>query len=62
MPKAKCFRTITFGATGEHYQAGNEYNIKEEILKSYPDCFERLEGSKDEDVEEDKTEATEENK
>ena len=62
MPKVKCFRGITFGATGEHYAPGNEYNIKEALLKSYPDCFERLKGSKDEDVEEDKTAATEENK
>ena len=62
MPRPMCFRSITFGATGEHYEAGNEYTIKADVLKKYPDCFEALEGSKDEAVEEDKVEAVEEDK
>lgn len=62
MAKVLCVKGVTFGATGETYEAGQEYSVKEATLKAYPDYFERLEAAKAEETEEDKSEATEEDK
>jgi hypothetical protein len=49
MAKVLCVKGVTFGATGETYEAGQEYSVKEATLKAYPDYFERLEAAKAED-------------
>jgi hypothetical protein len=41
MPKAKCVQNVTFGATGETYDAGQVYDVPAETLKRYPDYFEK---------------------
>ena len=42
MPKARCVQNVTFGATGEVYAAGEEYDVPAETLKKYPDYFEKM--------------------
>ena len=39
MPRAKCVQNVTFGATGEVYEAGENYDVPAAILKRYPDYF-----------------------
>ena len=56
MPKATCTQNVTFGATGEVYVAGEEYNVPATTLKRYPDYFKRASAPKNKQAE------TEENK
>jgi hypothetical protein len=42
MPKAKSLVNVTFGATGEVYELGQTYDVPAELLKKYPDYFEKL--------------------
>ena len=39
MPRAKCIQNVTFGATGEVYEAGKNYDVPAATLKRYPDYF-----------------------
>jgi hypothetical protein len=39
MPMAECVQNVTFGATGEVYESGKEYNVPATTLKRYPDYF-----------------------
>ena len=39
MPKATCVQNVTFGATGEVYESGEEYDVPAATLKRYPDYF-----------------------
>ena len=41
MPKATCIQNVTFGATGEVYVAGEEYNVPATTLKRYSEYFKR---------------------
>ena len=41
MPKATCVQNVTFGATGEVYEAGREYNVPATTLKRYSEYFKR---------------------
>ena len=41
MPNAKCTQNVTFGATGEVYEAGETYDVPAATLKRYPDYFEK---------------------
>jgi len=41
MSKAKCIQNVTFGATGEVYEAGETYDVPATTLKRYPDYFEK---------------------
>jgi hypothetical protein len=36
---AECVQNVTFGATGEVYESGKEYNVPATTLKRYPDYF-----------------------
>jgi hypothetical protein len=42
MAKVKSLVNVTFGATGEEYEMGCEYNVSAELLKKYPDYFEKM--------------------
>ena len=39
MPKATCVQNVTFGATGDVYVSGEEYDVPAATLKKYPDYF-----------------------
>ena len=39
MPRAKCVQNVTFGATGDVYEAGENYDVPAATLKRYPDYF-----------------------
>ena len=39
MPKATCIQNFTFGATGEAYESGVEYDVPAATLKANPDYF-----------------------
>jgi hypothetical protein len=39
MPKTTCIQNFTFGATGETYEAGVEYDVPTATLKANPDYF-----------------------
>ena len=41
MPKATCIQNVTFGATGEVYESGKEYNVPATTLKRYGDYFKK---------------------
>ena len=41
MPKATCTQNVTFGATGDTYVAGEEYNVPAATLKRYGEYFKR---------------------
>ena len=41
MPKATCVQNVTFGATGDVYVSGEEYDVPADTLKRYPDYFKR---------------------
>ena len=56
MPKATCIQNVTFGATGEVYESGVEYNVPAATLKKYPDYFKQASTPKTKKAE------TEENK
>jgi hypothetical protein len=57
MPKATCIQNFTFGATGETYESGVEYDVPAATIKANPDYFEKQSGTaedKMEDTAEDK--------
>ena len=65
MPNAKCTQNVTFGATGEVYEAGQTYDVPAATLKRYPDYFEKQESkpkTKKAETAENKQVQTEENK
>ena len=39
MPKATCIQNFIFGATGEAYESGVEYDVPAATLKANPDYF-----------------------
>ena len=39
MPKTTCIQNFTYGATGETYEAGVEYDVPTATLKANPDYF-----------------------
>ena len=39
MPKTTCIQNFTYGATGETYEAGVEYDVPAATLKANPDYF-----------------------
>ena len=39
MPRAKCVQNVTFGATGEVYEAGQTYDVPAATLKRYGEYF-----------------------
>ena len=39
MPKATCIQNFTYGATGEAYESGVEYDVPAATLKANPDYF-----------------------
>ena len=41
MPKAKCVQNVTFGATGEVYESGKEYDVPATTLTRYAEYFKR---------------------
>ena len=62
MPKALCTQNFTFGATGETYERGVEYDVPAATLKANPDYFETAENKMadtGEDKSEEEAEATE---
>ena len=59
MAKAKCLVNVTFGATGDTYQKGCEYDVPAATLKKYPEYFDVVKKASDPD---NKQAATEENK
>jgi hypothetical protein len=46
MPKAKSLANVTFGATGEVYVKGQEYDVPAELIKKYPEYFKKMETAK----------------
>lgn len=42
MARAKSLVNVTFGATGEEFKKGCEYNVSAELLKRYPDYFKKM--------------------
>ena len=42
MPLALCVQNVVFGATGETYESGKEYDVPEVTLEGYPDYFEKM--------------------
>ena len=40
--KAKSLINVTFGATGEVYEKGKEYDVPAEILRKYSSDFEKM--------------------
>jgi hypothetical protein len=62
MPLALCVQNVVFGATGETYESGKEYDVPAATLKGYPDYFEKMVGTAENkmvDTAEDKAEAAE---
>ena len=62
MPLALCVQNVVFGATGETYDSGKEYDVPAATLKGYPDYFEKMSGTAENkmvDTAEDKAEAAE---
>ena len=39
MPKTTCIQNFTYGATGETFEAGVEYDVPTATLKANPDYF-----------------------
>jgi len=37
--KVKCLANVTFGATGDTYQKGCEYDVPAAMVKKYPEYF-----------------------
>ena len=44
MPIATCTQNVTFGATGEVYEAGAEYDVPAATLKRYGEYFRKKRG------------------
>ena len=62
MAKTMCIQNFIFGATGEAFEAGVEYDVQAATLKANPDYFKKQAGTaenKMEDTVEDKSEAAE---
>ena len=62
MPLALCVQNVVFGATGETYESGKEYDVPAATLKGYPDYFEKMADTAENkmaDTGEDKAEAAE---
>jgi len=36
---------VVFGATGETYESGKEYDVPDATLEGYPDYFEKMTGT-----------------
>jgi len=45
MPLALCVQNVVFGATGETYESGKEYDVPDATLEGYPDYFEKMTGT-----------------
>ena len=65
MPLVMCIQNFSFGATGEVFESGVEYDVPAATLKANPNYFEKQSGTaenKMEDTAEDKSDdaATEE--
>ena len=45
MPKAMCIQNFTFGATGEAYESGVEYDVPAATLKANPNYFKKQSGT-----------------
>ena len=45
MPKATCIQNFIFGATGEAYESGVEYDVPAATLKANPDYFKKQSGT-----------------
>jgi hypothetical protein len=39
MPRAKCVQNVTFGATGDVYKAGENYDVPAATLQRYGEYF-----------------------
>ena len=62
MPLAMCIQNFSFGATGDTFESGVEYDVPAATLKGYPDYFEKMSGTAENkmaDTTEDKAEAAE---
>ena len=45
MPKIMCIQNFSFGATGEVFESGVEYDVSAATLKANPDYFEKQAGT-----------------
>ena len=45
MPLAMCIQNFSFGATGETFESGVEYDVPAATLKANPDYFEKQAGT-----------------
>ena len=62
MPKAMCIQNFSYGATGETFESGVEYDVPAATLKANPDYFKKQAGTAENkmgDTVEDKSEAAE---
>jgi hypothetical protein len=62
MPKAMCIQNFSYGATGEAFESGVEYDVPAATLKANPNYFEKMAGTAENkmaDTSEDKAEAAE---
>jgi len=60
MPKAICTQNFIYGATGETYERGVEYDVPAATLKANPDYFEKQSGTAENNGEDKSEEETEE--
>ena len=59
MPKIMCIQNFSYGATGEVFESGVEYDVPAATLKANPDYFEKQAGTAENkmaDTSEDKAE------
>ena len=45
MPLAMCIQNFSYGATGETFESGVEYDVPAATLKANPDYFEKQAGT-----------------
>ena len=45
MPKIMCIQNFSYGATGEVFESGVEYDVPAATLKANPDYFEKQAGT-----------------
>jgi hypothetical protein len=45
MPKIMCIQNFSFGATGETFESGVEYDVPAATLKANPNYFEKQAGT-----------------
>ena len=64
MKNVVCIKSVTLGATGDSYEAGQTYTIKDAPFRDYGEYFQEVEGGEApaEEATEEKAEETEENK